>query len=155
MAKNTALRAENNKVQGIIFKDKEHKNFYSSCLSKCRYPDSYHQALVYCLGMSEDTRRNIKHIYDFKSGNVKPKCLQEGWQTSESQRIVRVAFNLYCDGTPSTYDYKDVDEQIRETRLYSVSDLFCTEDAPYFWEAIKIRYPEYGHNDKEGDCILC
>lgn len=79
MAKNTALRAENNKVQGIIFKDKEHKNFYSSCLSKCRYPDSYHQALVYCLGMSEDTRRNIKHIYDFKSGNVKPKCLQEGW----------------------------------------------------------------------------
>ena len=105
--------------------------------------------------MSEDTRRNIKHIYDFKSGNVKPKCLQEGWQTSESQRIVRVAFNLYCDGTPSTYDYKDVDEQIRETRLYSVSDLFCTEDAPYFWEAIKIRYPEYGHNDKEGDCILC
>ena len=63
---------------------------------------------------------------------------------------MRIAFNLYCDGTPSTYDYEDVDEQIRETRLYSVSDLFCTEDAPYFWQAIKIRYLEYCHNDNEG-----
>ena len=155
MVKNTASRAESNKKQEILFKNKEHKNFYSSCLSKCRYQDAYHQALIYCLGMSEDTRRNIKRVYDFKSGNVKPKCLQEGWQTSGSQKIVRIAFNLYCDGTPSTYDYEDVDEQIRETRLYSVSDLFCTEDAPYFWQAIKIRYPEYCHNDNEGDSILC
>ena len=57
--------------------------------------------------------------------------------------VVRIAFNLYTDGTPSTFEYDDVGGQIDETRLYSVSDLFCTGDAKYFWEAIKIRYPEY------------
>ena len=36
---NTASRAERNKKQEILFKNKEHKNFYSSCLSKCRYPE--------------------------------------------------------------------------------------------------------------------
>ena len=53
------------------------------------------------------------------------------------------AFNLYTDGTPTTDEYDDTEEQIVETRLYSVSDIFCTGDARYFWEAIKIRYPDY------------
>lgn len=129
--------------QQIAFKNKEHENFYKTYLSDCRYQDVYHKALVYCLGLSAETRKNVERIYNFKTGSVKPECLCEGWQTSGSEKIVRIAFNLYCDGTPSTYDYDDVDKQIAETRLYSVSDLFCTEDAKYFWEAIKIRYPAY------------
>lgn len=143
MSKNTALGAEKSKERKITFKNKEHEKFYHTYLLKCRYQDTYHKALVYCLGLSEDTRTHINQIYDFKTGFVKPKCLKEGWQTSGSQRVVRIAFNLYTDGTPSTFEYDDVDGQIDETRLYSVSDLFCTGDAKYFWEAIKIRYPEY------------
>lgn len=34
-------------------------------------------------------------------------------------------------------------EQISECRQYSVSDIFCCEWAPYYWQAVKIRYPEY------------
>lgn len=26
---------------------------------------------------------------------------------------------------------------------YAPSEIFCCSYAPYFWEAIKIRYPEY------------
>lgn len=143
MTRNTALRAKNNEMQEVIFKDRKHETFYNTYLLKCRYQDTYHKALIYCLGLSGDTRNHIYQIYDFKTGCVKPKCLQEGWQTSGSQRIVRMAFNLYTDRTPSTFGYDDVNEKIAETRLYSVSDLFCTGDAKYFWEAIKIRYPEY------------
>lgn len=143
MTKSTALRAENNEKHEIIFKDKRHETFYHTYLLKCWYQDVYHKALVYCLGLSEDTRNHIHQIYDFKTGCVKPECLQDGWQTSGSQRIVRIAFNLYTDGTPSTFEYDDVGGQIDETRFYSVSDLFCTGDAKYFWEAIKIRYLEY------------
>ena len=93
--------------------------------------------MVYCLGLSEDTRQNVNRIYDFETGFIKPECLQEGWQTSGSEKIVRIAFNLYTDGTPTTDKYDDTEEQITETRLYSVSDIFCTGDAKYFWEAIK------------------
>ena len=31
----------------------------------------YHKALCYCLGISDDTRRNVDSIYDFKTGCVK------------------------------------------------------------------------------------
>ena len=141
MAKNTASGAK--EEHKVVFKNTEHENFYYTYLSKCRYQDVYHKALVYCLGLSEDTRENVNRIYDFKTGSVKPECLCEGWQTSGSVKIVRLAFNLYCDGTPSACSYDDAEKQIAETRLYSVSDIFCTGDARYFWEAIKIRYPDY------------
>ena len=103
MANNTALRAGKDTTRTITFKNKEHEKFYYTYLPKCRYQDVYHKALVYCLGIDRDTRENAEQIYDFKTGYVKTECLHEGWQTSGSVRIVRLAFNLYCDGTPSVY----------------------------------------------------
>ncbi len=126
----------------IIFKDKEHEMFYRSCLPKCRQQDVYHKALVYCLGISGDTRRNIERIFDFKRGSVKPKCLEEGWITSGSARVVRMAFNLFCNGTPTVHGLKG-EARLEECRHYTVEDLFCCEYAVYFWEAVKVRYPEY------------
>ena len=79
---NTALGAKKKEVtRTIIFKDKEHENFYHEYLQKCRYQDAYHKALVYCLGLSEDTRVNVERIYDFETGLVQTSCLGEGWQT--------------------------------------------------------------------------
>ena len=85
---NTALRAGNSNSRTITFKSKEHEKFYEEYLEKCRYQDVYHQALVYCLGIDRDTRENVNKIYNFKTGCVKTECLQEGWQTSGSLRIV-------------------------------------------------------------------
>ena len=140
---NTALRAENSNSCTITFKSKEHEKFYMEYLKKCRYQDVYHQALVYCLGIDRDTRNNVDKIYNFKTGCVKTESLQEGWQTSGSLRIVRMAFNLYCNGTPSVGDYEAEEDQLKECQYYTVEDLFCCGYARYFWEAIKIRYPEY------------
>ena len=140
---NTATKAEKKDSCTITFKNKEHEKFYMEYLTKCRYRDVYHKALVYCLGIDRDTRENANRIYDFKTGYVKTECLQEGWQTSGSEKIVRMAFNLYCNGTPSVNDYDDVEEQVKECRCYTVEELFCCGYAKYFWEAIKIRYPEY------------
>ncbi len=133
----TALGAE----KAIIFISDAHEKFYYEKLKEVRYQDVYHKALVYCLGISDDTRRNIKSIYDFKTGNVKTKCLHEGWQTSGSVKVVRMAFNLYCNGTPSVLDYDDAEEQVDECRMYTVEELFCCAYAPYFWQAVQIRYP--------------
>ena len=75
---------------------------------------------------------------------MKPKCLHEGWQTDGSLKVVRLAFNLYCNGIPSiNTDNNNIKEQIDECKRYTVEDLFCCVYAPYFWQAIQIRYPEY------------
>ena len=133
--------AKGNK-HAITFRNQEHEMFYRSCLPKCRRQDVYHKALVYCLGISGDTRRNIGHIFDFEKGSVKPKCLEEGWITSGSARAVRMAFNLFCNGTPSAHALEG-DEKVKECQRYTVEDLFCCEYAVYFWEAVRLRYPEY------------
>lgn len=127
----------------IIFKNEAHRDFFLTYFPKCRYQDPYHAALIYCLGIDGDTRKNVNRIYDFKTGCVKTECLHDGWQTSGSLRIVRMAFNLYNNGTPSVGDYEDAEEQLMECRRYTVEDLFCCGYAPYFWQAIKIRYLEY------------
>lgn len=67
----TALRAEKNDSCTMTFKNKEHEIFYMEYLSKCRYRDVYHKALVYCLGIDRDTKENANRIYDFKTDYVK------------------------------------------------------------------------------------
>ena len=146
---NTALGAKSTKIQEIVFISEAHEKFYYEQLNRVRYQDVYHKALCYCLGISDDTRRNINSIYDFKSGCVKPECLHEGWQTSGSMKGVRMAFNLYCNSTPSVDDYKDAEEQLNECNRYTVENLFCCAYAPFFWQAIQIRYPEYATYNRE------
>ena len=71
----TALGAE----KAIIFISKAHEKFYYEKLKEVRYQDVYHKAHVSCPGISDDTRRNIYSIFDFKTGCVKTECLHEGW----------------------------------------------------------------------------
>ena len=104
----TALGA---KKENINFISEAHEKFYYEKIQKVREADVYHKALCYCIGMNEDTRRNVDRIYNFKTGCVKPECLHEGWQTSGSAKVVRMAFNLYCNGTPSVDDEQDTEER--------------------------------------------
>ena len=156
MMNNTALRAGAQSANNthMVFANEEHEKFYYEKLEQARYQDCYHKALIYILGISGDTRNHFSQIYDIKSGFIKPECLHQGWQTSGSVRVVRLAFNLYTDGTPSVDDYKRKDEQIRECREYSVSDIFCCGYAMYFWQGIKLRYPEYCKKQKSIEEIL-
>lgn len=127
----------------IIFISEKHKNFYYEKLKEVREQDVYHKALCYCLGINNDTREHINRIYDFKTGLVKPECLHDGWQTSGSVKVVRMAFNLYCNGTPSVNEENTVEDQLLECRQYTVEELFCCSYAPFFWQEVQIRYPEY------------
>ena len=62
----TALGARAEKAQEIIFISEAHEKFYYEKLKEVRYQDVYHKTLCYCLGISDDTRRNANRIYDFK-----------------------------------------------------------------------------------------
>ena len=152
----TALRAGAQSADNthMVFANEEHEKFYYGKLEQARYQDCYHKALIYILGISEDTRNHFSQIYDIQSGYINAKCLHQGWQTSGSIRVIRLAFNLYTDGMPSVDNYKRKDEQIGECGGYSVSDIFCCGYAMYFWQGIQLRYPEYCQKQKSVSEIL-
>ena len=116
----TALRAGAQSANNthMVFANEEHEKFYYEKLEQARYQDCYHKALIYILGISDDTRNHFSQIYDIKSGYVKPECLHQGWQTSGSVKVVRLAFNLYTDGMPSVDDNESRDEQMREQGVF-------------------------------------
>ena len=132
--------------QRIIFASSEHEEFFYKSLTKCRYKDVYHIALVYTLGISADTRRHIDSIYNFKTGLVRNECIRDAWQTGTDKKVTRLAMNLYCGGNPSKYAYDDDDDIRNEIFHYNVDEIFCCSYAPYFFQAIKLRYPEYTNN---------
>ena len=92
---NTALRAEKEITNTIIFRNEKHKDFYQTYMKKCRRQDVYHKALIYCLGISEDTRINIDRIYDLRTGYVKTECLQEGQHRQlQSQKVRYIVIRI-------------------------------------------------------------
>lgn len=133
------------KQQDIMFANKEHYDFFTQTSARLN-PDCYLLALIYTVGISANTRTRWGSFYDERHREIKPGVIHEGWQTSGSMRITRLAFQLFTDGTPTAFEYDEHNERkenFRECQLYSVSDIFCCGDAPFFVEAIKLRYPEY------------
>lgn len=129
----------------IMFESKEHYYFYFEKIGKLN-PDAYLKALIYTVGICPDTRRRWSEFYDEADRSIRLEVINEGWQTSTSYKLTRLAFQLYTDGTPTAVSFDEKDNQtedFKECSRYSVSDIFCCEYAPFFVEAIKIRYPEY------------
>lgn len=117
------------------FIDKAHKDFFLECVERANaQSDPYHLALFYTLGLTADTRNHIADLYNFKEKAIVFEGLTAGWQTSGSIRITRLAFNLY--------NGFNGDERIDHPELYTPYELFCDHNAPYMFEAVKLRYPE-------------
>ena len=121
------------------FKNKQHEDFYVKNIQKTNSErDPYRKALFYTLGLAEQTRTNINDIYDFAESEIDFACLSKPWQTSTSLRVTRLSFNLY-----NNFNGIVSDEVIDNPKGYTPEDIFCNELMPYFFEAIKLRYPEY------------
>ena len=75
MNKFTALGA-NEITKNITFQGEMHQKFFLLYLPECRSEDVYHQALIYCLGISRDTREHVEEIYDFETGCVKNRMYE-------------------------------------------------------------------------------
>ena len=46
----------------IIFISEAHEKFYKEKLKKVRYQDVYHKALIYCLGINDDTKKYLQYL---------------------------------------------------------------------------------------------
>lgn len=116
----------------IKFASREHKQFFFEMLERCKNKDSYHQAFFYCAGISESTRLNINRMFSFEEDCIKPEALHDGWQTGGSIRLTRLAFNLWNGYAEEQYE-----------KLSTPYEMFDCGYAPYFFDAIRLKYPEY------------
>ncbi len=114
----------------IIFKSSAHEQFYNEKLAQCAYQDCYHRALMYTLGINEDSRNHINEIYDFGTRCIKRTALKTGWITSSTSRALRLAFNLFNGNIPDS----------ENAESYTVGNIFDYGDAEYYFQAIKLRY---------------
>lgn len=119
------------------FIDKEHRNFYNEKISQVYHPDSYSRSLIYLLSMNDDTRKHFNEIYNIDTNEINVKSLKSPWQTSTSKNVCRLGFNLFNGCANDNPKYSTMSKD------YSIYNLFCTSGAGYFFEAIKLRYPEY------------
>lgn len=116
----------------IVFRSREHQDFFLKMMMKSKVNDCYHRAFFYVMGIADETRKNINAMFDFKNDWIVPEGMHGGWQTSGTVRVCHLAFNLW----------NGYAEEGRE-RYSTPEELFCCEFAPYFMEGIKVRYPEY------------
>lgn len=127
------------------FFDNKHKQFYEQKLKEIGKSDVYRKALVYTLGICETTREHFNNIFNLKSGEININAVTAPYQTSTSKKVTRMAFSLW---NRCNYDSEQDIENDKVSTYYNPSEIFCCTYAPYFWQAIKIRYPEVVENTK-------
>lgn len=110
-----------------IFKDIDHEQFYEGNLRMTHSQhDPYRQAFFYVLGITPQTRQHIQDLYDYEEQAIRLDALEQGWQTSTSIKMTRLAFNLYNGYSGDSETRRDNPSQ------YSPYQLFDTGLMPYF-----------------------
>lgn len=127
------------------FTDKYHEGAYVELLKLMGNDDVYHKTFAYLITLDIACRHHFCDLYDFDNRCLKPDPFDHGWQTGTSRKTTALAYNLYTDSTL----WCDGDTSISCSSLSeicSVSHIMCCGYAPYYFEAIRIRYPEYFNN---------
>ena len=132
------------------FASKEHQKFWLEKFDEMiqlRKTDVYYKSIIYTLGMCETTRKNFDDIFNLKSGEINIDALQGKYQTGTSKKVTRLAFSLW---NGCNFDREQDIENKNLSANYNVSEIFSCSYAPYFYEAIKIRFPEYTREISKG-----
>lgn len=131
-------------MSDIIFYDDEHENYFFGFLKMfeqhCKKLDIYRYSAAYLLALDTELRVHYSDVFDFKQQAIMPEgAFEHAWQTGTSRRTTHLMFNLwngYCaDGEPA--------DTAKPSYYCSPEYIFCCGYAPYYWQAIKLRFPEY------------
>jgi len=124
----------------MVFVDKEHENFFYEKKRTAKNIDVYNLPVFYLLGLTEETRNHFDQLFNIWKNEIYTEQLLKGWQTGTTYKITRLAFNLF---NGNVYDTEEDYKNDNVSPKYATDEIFCCSFAPYFWEAIKLRYPEY------------
>lgn len=94
--------------------------------------------MVYLLGLTPDTRRNYFDLFDPVTKEIRLDGLNHAWQTDTTRKITRLAFNLW---NGMVYESPEDAEDEKVSRYYAPDSIFDCSLSPYFFEAVKLRYP--------------
>lgn len=122
-------------MSNILFYDDEHRELFNelcSTMSSRATLDEYHTAAAYLMSLDTVCRKHTGDIFDFEEDSIKPEGLSKEWQTGTSSKTTRLMFNLWNGYTTE-----------EESKDYTPESLFACSYAPYYWQAIKLRYPCY------------
>lgn len=127
------------------FADDTHWLNFTEIINQMQQSDVYHMAVAYLLALDTVTRRHVSDIFDFDEDCIRPDAIHKPWQTDTSRKTTRLAFNLWngCCSDGQTYTDEDGYSKDLPSCNYGVGAIFSCSYAPFYWEAIKIRYPEY------------
>lgn len=109
----------------IKFYDIQHEEQFVDVINRMNCIDCYHLAVAYLITLDTVCRQHINQLYNFNEQCIMAEGLNESWQTSTSRKTTKLAFNLwngYCN--------------------VSVDEIFSCSYAPYYFESIKLRFPE-------------
>lgn len=126
-------------MDNLRFLSMAHKDFFlgqmEAATNAGRCTDSYFRSLAYLCGLTAETRDHFSDIFDCSDWSIRPEATEVGWQTGTSLRVTRLAFNLW-NGCGS-------DSGGGATEEYLLDNLFCCELMEFFFEALRLRFPEY------------
>ena len=127
------------------FLDEEHSATFDKICAKMKRSDEYHLAVAYLFSLDRVCREHIEDLFDFSEDVIVREGLKKGWQTGTSMRTTRLAFNLWNGCCSDGETYKDAHgyEDELPSRSYTPDEIFCCGLAPFYFEAIKLRYPMY------------
>ena len=113
-----------------IFRNSQHFDRCRKILKQMRSLDCYHTAIAYLFTLDDVCYQHFGDLFDLESDAILGEnALSLSWQTDTSRKTTRLAFNLWNSFEDGIYS--------------SVDAIFSCEYAPFFWEAIKLRLPEY------------
>ena len=127
----------------MYFINEEHELFFINKLKELhqyKKTDVYYTSLIYTLGICETTRKHFDTIINMKKGEINIDALTLPWQTGTSEKVTRMAFSLWKG---CMYDSEEDIDNRKMSSGYSPSEIFACSYAPYFYEGVKLRYPEY------------
>ena len=119
-------------MKTIRFESKEHENFFYSMLKRTGTRTAIIRRFSTAWGFPTLPEETWSGFLTFKKGHIRPEGLHEGWQTGGSIRLTRLAFNLW-----NGYAEKG------DERMSTPYEIFDCGYAPYFFEAIRLKYPDY------------
>ena len=131
-------------VMDIVFADEAHERFFREKVRELPNSrrDNEEIAMIYTLGICDKTRAAFSKIVDQKTLQVNPLVLFAGWQTSASEKVTRLAINLYT-GFAQEVKRDNLEEGYYigvDSSVYAVGEIFDCPYAKYFLEAVKLRY---------------
>ena len=113
-----------------IFRNSQHFDRCRKILKQMRSSDCYHTVIAYLFTLDDVCYQYFADLFDLESDAILGEnALSLSWQTDTSRKTTRLAFNLWNSFEDGIYS--------------SVDAIFSCEYAPFFWVAIKLRFPEY------------